>query len=101
MGSDPKLATYLASILVDDGISGALLALFGMVVTLTSYRKGEKWAWCLSWSNPIGILAAQLTLYLLIGSALVIVLAAGFVSACLLGLLLPYRNFIPRKHHDC
>jgi hypothetical protein len=53
MGSDPELATYLASILVDDGISGALLALFGMVVTLTSYRKGEKWVWYLSWSNRL------------------------------------------------
>ena len=100
LASDPKIATYLASILVDDGISGVLVAVFGMVITFTSYRKGEKWAWYLSWSNPIGILTAQLNLYLLTGSTLVIILAAIFIGACLLGLFLPYRRFFPRKRAD-
>ena len=95
--SNPKLASYLASILVDDGISGVLLSVFGMVVSFTSYRKGARWAWYLSWSNPIGILTAQLNLYLLTGSTLVIVLAAVFTGACLLALFLPYRQFFPRK----
>src|SRR5690349_17345003 len=44
---DPKVARYLASILVDDGISGVGVAVFGMVVSFTSYRKDEKWAWYL------------------------------------------------------
>jgi hypothetical protein len=95
--SDPKLARYLASILVDDGISGVGVAVFGMVVSFASYRKGERWAWYLSWSNPIGILAAQLNVYLLTGSTFVILLAAVFIFACLLGLFLPYRQFFPRK----
>jgi hypothetical protein len=95
--SDPKVARYLASILIDDGISGVGLAVFGMVVSFMSYRKGEKWAWYLQWSNPIGILAAQLNVYLLTGSTFVILLAAVFIFACLLGLFLPYRQFFPRK----
>ncbi len=95
--SDPKVARYLASILVDDGISGVGVAVFGMVVSFTSYRKGEKWAWYLSWSNPIGILAAQLNVYLLTGSTFVILLAAVFIFASLLALFLPYRQFFPRK----
>jgi hypothetical protein len=95
--SDPKLARYLASVLVDDGISGVGVAVFGMVVSLTSYRKGEKWAWYLSWSNPIGILVAQFNVYLLTGSAFVILLAAVFILVSLLGLFLPYRQFFPRK----
>jgi hypothetical protein len=95
--SDPKLARFLGSILVDDGISGVGVAVFGMVVSFTSYRKGEKWAWYLSWSNPIGILAAQLNVYLLTGSTFVILLAAVFISACFFGLFLPYRQFFPRK----
>jgi hypothetical protein len=94
---DPKFASYLASVLVDDGISGVGLAIFGMIVSFTSYRKGEKWAWYLSWSNPVGILTAQLNMYALTGSTLVIVLAGVFIGACLLGLLLPYRQFFPRK----
>ena len=97
LASNPKFATYLASVLVDDGISGVGLAVFGMIVSFTSYRKGAKWAWYLSWSNPIGILAAQLNMYVLTGSTLVIVLAAVFICVCLLGLFLPYRQFFPRK----
>ena len=94
---DPKFAGFLASTLVDDGISGVGLAVFGMVVSMTSYRKGEKWAWYVSWSMPIGILAAQLNLYALTGSIMVIYLAAAFTIVSVLALLLPYRQFFPRK----
>ncbi len=94
---DPKFATFLGSTLVDDGISGVGLAVFGMVVSLTGYRRGEKWAWYVSWSMPIGILAAQLNVYALTGSMMVIYLAAAFTFVSLLALLLPYRQFFPRK----
>jgi hypothetical protein len=46
---------------------------------------------------PIGILAAQLNVYLLTGSALVIVLGVEFVLVSLLALFLPYRQFFPRR----
>ncbi len=95
--TNPKLASFLASVLVDDGISGVGLAIFGMLVSLTSFRRGEKWAWYVSWSMPIGILAAQLNVYLLTGSAMVIVLAVVFVLVSLLALFLPYRQFFPKK----
>ena len=93
----PKFAGFLASTLVDDGISGVGLAVFGMIVSLTSFRRGEKWAWYVSWSMPIGILAAQLNVYLLTGSVLVIVLGIVFVLVSLLALFLPYRQFFPTK----
>src|SRR5260370_3808960 len=95
--TNPRFANFLASALVDDGISGVGLAVFGMVVSLTGFRRGEKWAWYLSWSMPIGILAAQLHVYLLSGSMMVIYLAAVFTIVSLLALLLPYRQFFPRK----
>jgi hypothetical protein len=89
--TNPRFASFLASTLVDDGISCVGLAVFGMVVSLTSFRRGEKWAWYVSWSMPIGILAAQLNLYLLTESVLVIVLGVVFVLVSLLALFLPYR----------
>ena len=95
--SDSRVAGFLASTLVDDGISGVGFAIFGMAVSLTSYKKGETWAWYASWSMPIGILVAQLNLYLLTGSFLVIILALMFVASALLGLFLPYRQFFPRR----
>jgi hypothetical protein len=95
ISSEPRIANYLASILTDDGISGVSLAIFGMVVAYTGYRKGEKWAWYISWLNPIGILAAQLNLYLLTGSVLVLILASVFIFLCLAALFLPYKQFFP------
>ena len=97
VSSNPKFASFLASTLVDDGISGVGLAVFGMIVSLTGYRKGEKWAWHVSWSMPIGIIAAQLNVYTLTGSVMVIYLAAAFTIVSLLALLLPYRQFFPEK----
>ena len=95
--TNPRFASFLASTLVDDGISGVGLAVFGILVSLTSFRRGEKWAWYVSWSMPIGILAAQLNLYLLTGSVMVIVLALVFILVSLLGLFLPYRQFFPSR----
>ena len=95
--SDPRFTTFLASTLFDDGISGVSLGIFGLVVSYTSYRKGQKWAWYLSWLNPIGIIAAQLNIYFLTGSIFTIVLTIAFLILCMLGLFLPYRQFFPRK----
>ena len=95
--TSPRFANFLASTLVDDGISGVGLAIFGMIVSLTGFRRGEKLAWYVSWSMPIGILAAQLNVYLLTGSVLVIVLGVVFVLVSLLALFVPYRQFFPGK----
>jgi len=46
---------------------------------------------------PIGILPAQLNVYLLTGSVMVIVLAIVFVVVSLLAVFLPYRQFFPKK----
>src|SRR3989442_12444321 len=77
VSTNPRLASFFTSTLVDDGLSGIGLAVFGMIVSLTSFRRGEKWAWYVSWSMPIGILAAQLNVYLLTMSVLVMVLGGG------------------------
>src|SRR2546426_6695266 len=95
--TNPRFASFLASTLVDDGISGVGLAIFGMIVSLTGFRRGEKWAWYVSWAMPIGILAAQLNVYLLTASVLVIVLGVVLVLGSLLALFSPYRQFFPKK----
>ena len=95
--SDPRQATFLASTLVDDGISGVGLASFGLFVSATSFRKGEKWAWCVSWSMPVGILAAQINIYQLTGSTAILILTAIFTLVSLLALFLPFRQFFPKQ----
>jgi hypothetical protein len=97
LSTNPKFANFLASTLIDDGISGVGLAVFGMVVSMTGFRKGEKWAWYVSWGMPIGILAAQLNVYFLTRSNLVAVLAIIFTLVSLLALILPFRQFFPKR----
>ncbi len=97
MLTDPTLASLLSHTLIDEGVSGLSLAIFGMVVSATAYRKGEKWAWYLSWLLPIGIMTTQLNQYSQTGSNVVIVLAFVFVFISLLGLFLPFRMFFPRN----
>jgi hypothetical protein len=46
---------------------------------------------------PIGILAAQLNVYLLTGSMMVLLLGVVFVLVSLLALFLPFRQFFPKK----
>lgn len=97
VSSNPRLASFIASTLVDDGISGVGLAVFGMIVSATGYRKGEKWAWYVSWSMPVGILAAQLNIYQLTGSTMILVLAVIFTVVSLLALFLPLGQFFPKQ----
>lgn len=94
---DPRIGDFIASTLVDDGISGVGLAIFGMFVSATSYRKGEKWAWYASWTMPAGILAAQLNIYQLTGSTAVLVLGVIFTAVSLLALFLPFPQFFPKQ----
>src|ERR1700693_2632997 len=76
--SDPAFASLMGHTLIDGAVSGVGLSIFGMVVSATAYRKGEKWAWYLSWLLPIGILAAQLNQYSETGSGTTIILACIF-----------------------
>lgn len=94
---DPTFTNLLSHTRIDVGVSGVSLAVFGMVISATGYRKGERWSWYLSWLLPIGIMAAQLNQYSQTGSGVVIVLAFIFVFISLMGLFLPFRIFFPRK----
>jgi hypothetical protein len=89
----PGISRFLGATLVDDGISGAGFAILGMIISLTAFRKGEKWSWLATWSLPIGIAAAQINQFALTGSAMVIILTLPFVLVSILGLMLPYRIF--------
>jgi hypothetical protein len=89
----PGVSHFLATTLVDDGISGAGFAILGMIISLTAFRRGEKWSWVATWSLPIGIAVAQINQFVLTGSVMVIILTLPFELVSILGLILPYRIF--------
>jgi len=72
-------------------------SLFLLAITLTGYRKGERWAWYAMWLAPaILVCQAIFDVYFLgdINEALPWV-PITFLS--LVGLFLPYRKFFPRS----
>jgi len=72
--------------------------IFIIVVSRTSYRKGERWAWYVSSYLPVAYATFVVYDFSLGGSrAQFAVLPASFLIIALLGLLLPYRKFFPRK----
>ena len=84
------------------GLSDLGVAFFIMAISLTAYRKGEKFAWYILWFIPaffIGSAAITMsTITMSVESSLSLLLPITmFVILSLLGLLLPYRKFFPSK----
>ncbi|RDU38324.1 hypothetical protein DRW41_01795 [Neobacillus piezotolerans] len=76
------------------GVATIGMGFFGCAITITSFRKKESWAWLTLWYYPIFWIVH------LVGG-----LPPGndhihqviFIVISLLGLLLPFRQFFPRK----
>jgi hypothetical protein len=51
---------FVAPGLVDSFIAWATFSLYSMVVLLMPYRRGERWAWYLTWALPIPSLVLSL-----------------------------------------
>ncbi len=85
------------------GLSDLAFAFFTIVISLTAYKKGEKWAWYALWFIPayfIGSAAITMSIEstISIESSLSLLLPITiFVILSLLGLLLPFRKFFPCK----
>lgn len=92
--SSPGVANYIYYLIRILAIFSAGLGAFFMVVSATAYRKGEAWAWYLTWVVPVLFLLDLSNDYLAFGyvdfGSMVI------AAIVVVGLLLPYRKFFPR-----
>jgi hypothetical protein len=93
--SSPGLGNYIYYLIRVLAIFSAGLGAFFMVVSATAYRKGEVWAWYLTWVVPVLFLLDAVNDYY----AFRYVDVSSMVIAAILvvGLLLPYRKFFPTK----
>jgi hypothetical protein len=93
--SSPGLGNYIDYLIRVLAIFSAGLGAFFMVVSATAYRKGEVWAWYLTWVVPVLFLLDAVNDYY----AFRYVDVSSMVIAAILvvGLLLPYRKFFPTK----
>ncbi len=70
--------------------------IFVMAISRFSYRKGERWAWYVLWLVPFALLSVIVN-DLSAGQVSTGFIGIPFLILGLLGLLLPYRKFFPRK----
>ena len=81
------------------GLSDLGFAFFLIVISMTAYRWGQRWAWYAFWFVPVYFLCwigISLTLPSESNSSLVQPLMV-FTILSIVGLLLPYRKFFPKK----
>jgi len=67
-----------------------------LAITLTGYRRGEKWAWYTLWLVPAILVGSGLFNAVFLGDVNEMLQWIPITTLSLLGLLLPIRRFFPR-----
>jgi len=70
---------------------------FVLAITLTGYRRGEKWAWYTMWSIPVLLVSNALFSAIFTSDVSQTLQFIPITTISVLGLLIPYRKFFPRK----
>lgn len=96
IGSGEGMVPYVQESLRLTGVLFLGMCIFLMAISATSFRKGERWAWYVSWYYPIMLAWVSWLLYVGGGNEWDSwPLHVVFTAMCLLGLLLPIRKFFP------
>ncbi len=67
-----------------------------LAITLTGFRKGEKWAWFTMWLVPATLVGQGIFNSVFLGDFNEMLQWIPITTISLLGLFLPYRKFFPR-----
>jgi len=98
VASSPRVANVLIYLTRALGVLALLASIFIIAVSAKSYRRGERWAWYISWLLPVlGGTFLALDVSSGAGGSYVLFYDALFLILPLPGLLLPYRKFFPRR----
>ncbi len=79
------------------GIDQAAFSVLVMATSAFGYRKGARWTWHVLWIVPAFILASAVNNLVGGGKLGFGPLSISFAIIALIGLLLPYRKFFPKK----
>jgi hypothetical protein len=71
-----------------------------LAITITGYRRGEKWAWYTLWLVPALLVSSALFNANFTGDVSKMLEWIPITTISLLGLLLPYRKFFPRQQQS-
>jgi hypothetical protein len=71
-------------------------SLFLIAITLTGYRRGEKWAWYTMWLAPAVLVCQAILDAIFLSDVNQVLKWIPITTISMLGLLLPYRKFFPK-----
>jgi len=95
--SSPAAADFIIFVYGQMGLLKISWSFFVLVITLTGYRKGERWAWYTMLSVPVLLVSDALFSVIFIGDLSQALQFIPITTITLVGLVLPYRKFFPRK----
>jgi hypothetical protein len=94
--SSPLAANFVIFIYGLLGLLKLSWSFFVLVITLTGYRRGEKWAWYTMWSIPVLLVSNALFSAIFTSDVSQTLQFIPITTISLLGLILPYRKFFPK-----
>ncbi len=93
--SDPGFANYSYYLIRTLSIFFSFFSVYIAVVSATTYRRGERWAWYVTWLLPAILVIDSPYEYFAVG--FIDYANLPFFAILVVGLLLPYRKFFPRR----
>jgi len=70
---------------------------FVIAITITGFRKGEKWAWYILWLAPISLVSQGIFNSFFFSNINEMLQWIPILILNLIGLFLPYRKFFPKE----
>ena len=98
--SSPEAANFVIFVYGQMGLLKISWSLFILAITLTGFRRGEKWAWYMMLLAPILLVSDAVFSVVFIGDINQVLQFIPITTITMLGLLLPYRMFFPKKPSD-
>ncbi len=98
--SSPVAANFVIFVYGQMGLLKINWSLFILAITLTGFRRGEKWAWYMMLLAPILLASLAVFSVVFIGDINQVLQFIPITAITMLGLLLPYRVFFPKKSSD-
>jgi len=94
--SSPEANELVRSLYGAIGMLKTSWSLLVLAITLTGYRRGEKWAWYTLWLVPALLVGTGVFNAVFLADVSEILQWIPITTVSLVGLLLPYRKFFPR-----
>ena len=98
--SSPLASNFVIFVYGQMGLLKISWSLFILAITLTGFRRGEKWAWYIMLLAPILLVSDAIFSVVFIGDINQVLSFIPITTITMIGLLLPYRVFFPKKTTD-